>query len=297
MSSVAEQRAAERWRSEYPFEPHWLDFGAYRMHYVDSGAGKPLLMVHGNPTWSFLWRHLIAGLPEYRSVAVDHIGCGLSDKPQNLSYCLALHETHLIRLIDELDLRDITLLAHDWGGPIGLRALMARKERFSRIVLFNTGGFPPPYIPWRIRVCRTPVLGKVALQGLNLFARAAQTMAMHKKDRVSATARAGLIAPYDSWQNRQAIYEFVRDIPASPQHPTWKYLEELENGLPSLNDLPIKLIWGMRDWCFQPACLDRFLEHWPQADASRLEDVGHWVTEEAADEVQQLVSDFLSLTD
>lgn len=297
MSSVAEPPPTDSWRVEYPFVPHWLDFGAYRLHYVDSGSGKPLLMVHGNPTWSFLWRHLISGLPAYRSVAIDHVGCGLSDKPTNLAHCLAMHETHLVRLIDELELRDITLLAHDWGGPIGLRALLARRDCFARVVLFNTGAFPPPYIPWRIRACRAPMVGKFAVQGLNLFARAAQSMAVHNQQSITATARAGLIAPYNNWRNRHAIYEFVRDIPASNKHPTWKYLLELENALPSIAQLPIKLIWGMRDWCFQPACLDRFVDHWPNADVTRLPDAGHWVTEEAKSEVQQLVSDFLSQTD
>lgn len=297
MSQVIDQPVSEKWKDEYPFESNWLDLGDYRLHYVDQGQGKPLLMVHGNPTWSFLWRHLMSGLAGYRSIAIDHLGCGLSDKPTSVSHSLKMHETHLVRLIDELDLRDITLFAHDWGGPIGLRSLLARRERFSRIVLFNTGGFPPPFIPWRIRVCRAPVVGKIALQGLNLFARAAQTMAVHRQDSITSTARAGLIAPYNSWDNRHAIYEFVRDIPASERHPTWQHLVELEDALPSFNELPIKLIWGMRDWCFQPSCLERFAEHWPSADISRLNDVGHWVTEEARDEVQQLVSDFLSRTD
>ena len=142
-----------------------------------------------------------------------------------------------------------------------------------------------------------PVLGKVAVQGFNLFARAAQTMAVHQPHSISKTARNGLLSPYNNWQNRQAIFEFVRDIPTSTQHPTWKYLDQLESALPSLSDIPIKLIWGMRDWCFRPSCLDQFMEIWPHADVSKLEHVGHWVTEEAQDEVQQLVSDFLQRTD
>lgn len=296
MSSVTEPRP-ETWKSEYPFAPNWLDLGAYRLHYVDEGTGKPLLMVHGNPTWSFLWRHLIRNQPPgYRAVAVDHVGCGLSDNPQDLPHSLSLHESNLVRLIDELDLHDITLLAHDWGGPIGLRTLLARRTRFSRIILFNTGGFPPPYIPWRIRVCRTPILGKIALQGFNLFARAAQTMAVHQQDGISTIARQGLIAPYDNWKNRHAIYEFVRDIPATPQHPTWNRLAELESALPSFADMPIQLIWGMRDWCFQPTCLDRFAQHWPHAEITRLNDIGHWVTEEAKEQVGELVTEFLQRT-
>jgi haloalkane dehalogenase len=253
-------------------------------------------MVHGNPTWSFLWRHLIQGLPEYRSIAIDHVGCGRSERPKDVAYCLRTHESNLVRLIDELDLRDATLLAHDWGGPIGLRAVLQRRERFSRVILFNTGGFPPPFIPWRIRACRIPLIGRLGVQGLNLFAKAAQSMAVADRNSLSQADRDGLISPYDSWENRHAIYQFVRDIPSSPSHPTWKDLVELEAALPELSALPIKLIWGMRDWCFRPSCLERFITHWPTADVSRL-DVGHWVTEEAREDVVRLVREFLLRTD
>lgn len=290
--------AADAWRKEFPFESRWLDLGAYRLHYVAEGSGPPLLMVHGNPTWSFLWRHLLRELRfDYQAIAMDHVGCGLSDKPKNLTYNLSVHVAHLVQLIDQLDLQHATLLAHDWGGPIGLRALLARRDRFARIILFNTGAFPPPYIPWRIRACRTPFLGRIAVQGFNLFARAAQTMAVHQPHAVSATARHGLLSPYDSWNNRQAIFEFVRDIPASRAHPTWKYLDALEAALPSLHDLPIQLIWGMRDWCFQPSCLDRLLQHWPHAEVERVTDAGHWVTEEAQQQVLDSVAGFLQRTD
>lgn len=289
---------AEPWRREFPFQSRWLDLDAYRLHYIAEGSGPPLLMVHGNPTWSFLWRHLARDLRfDYRAVAIDHVGCGLSDKPKNLTYTLPVHVAHVVQLIDHLDLENVTLIAHDWGGPIGLRALLARRERFSRIVLFNTGAFPPPYIPWRIRACRTPVVGKIAVQGLNLFARAAQSMAVHQAHAISPSAKDGLISPYDSWQNRKAIFEFVRDIPASKSHPTWKYLAELEEALPSLGELPIKLIWGMKDWCFQPNCLEQLQQHWPQAEVEKITDAGHWVTEEAQQQVLASVTDFLKRTD
>lgn len=286
---------AEPWRSQYPFQSRYLDLGAYRLHYVSEGTGSPLLMVHGNPTWSFLWRNLARELRfEYNPVAIDHVGCGLSDKPKNLTYTLPVHVAHLVQLIDHLDLENITLLAHDWGGPIGLNALLARREKFSRIILFNTGAFPPPYIPWRIRACRMPVVGKIAVQGFNLFAGAAQTMALHESHSMTRAAKAGMISPYDSWDNRKAIFEFVKDIPTSSNHPTWKHLKDLESSLPSLADMPIKLIWGMRDWCFQPSCLDMLLESWPNAEVHRMEDAGHWVTEEKPKEVLASVSDFLA---
>ena len=293
----ASQPSVPAWQSEYPFQSRWLDLDAFRLHYFDEGRGEPLLMVHGNPTWSFLWRHIARELRfDYRPIGIDHVGCGLSDKPRNLTYSLPVHAAHLVRLIDQLELQDVTLIAHDWGGPIGLRALLERRDRFRRIILFNTGAFPPPFVPWRIRVCRLPVLGRIGVQGFNLFARAAQTMAMHHPENVSDTAKSGLIWPYDSWDHRQAIYQFVRDIPTSPAHPTWRYLVEIEQQLSSLGDLPIQLIWGMRDWCFRPICLERLQQHWPHAEVVKFEDAGHWVTEEVPKDVVKHVSEFLQRT-
>src|SRR5690606_36920907 len=128
------------------------------MHYLDEGPAEghegTLLFVHGNPTWSFHWRGLVEGLRDrYRCVAVDHLGCGLSDKPQR-GFRLADHIEHLVSLVDSLGLERVTLVAQDWGGAIGLGTCLARRERFERVVLFNTGAFPPWYIPWRIAVCR-----------------------------------------------------------------------------------------------------------------------------------------------
>ena len=153
------------------------------MHYVDEGPrdANPVLMVHGNPTWSFYYRNLIAGLADqHRTIAVDHVGCGLSDKPAQWSYRLQDHINNLANLVESLDLQNVTLVAHDWGGAIGLGTLQKLRERFKRIVLFNTAAFPPPYIPFRIRVCRWPVVGKLGLQGFNLFAKAAITMATER---------------------------------------------------------------------------------------------------------------------
>ena len=266
------------------------------MHYIDEGPrdGRPVLMVHGNPTWSFYYRNLVANLSDqYRAIAVDHIGCGLSDKPANWGYRLQDHIDNLVRLIESLDLRNATLVAHDWGGSIGLGALQQLHERFDKIVLFNTAAFPPPYIPFRIRVCRWPLVGKLGLQGINLFAKAAITMATERTDGLPKDVASGLLAPYDSWPNRIATWKFVKDIPLSPQHPTWSVLERIESGLPELASMPIKLIWGMKDWCFRPECLDRFLQHWPDADVTRFSDGGHYIVEDEPESVVSLVREFL----
>jgi cis-3-alkyl-4-acyloxetan-2-one decarboxylase len=282
------------WRDLYPFESHYLSLGPHRLHYVDEGAGQPLLFVHGNPTWSFYWRNLIIGLRDAnRCVAVDHIGCGLSDKPQSYNYTLQQRIDDLCEVIERLDLQGATLLAHDWGGAIGLGAVQKMRGRFARIVLFNTGAFPPPFVPWRIAICRTPILGTVAMRGLNAFARAAQTMAVEKPERMTPDVKAGLVAPYDNWANRIAIDRFVKDIPFTPRHPTWQVLERIEAGLASLAHLPIQLIWGLRDWCFAAECLERFIKHWPAAEVHRLDDCGHYVVEDAHERIVPLVRAFL----
>ncbi|MFT5302428.1 MAG: pimeloyl-ACP methyl ester carboxylesterase [Mariniblastus sp.] len=297
-SSDSVARTDASWRAEYAFAPNYLELEGHRIQYVDEGPQDgnqdPVLMVHGNPTWSFYWRRLIAKLsPERRTVAIDHLGCGLSDKPADYDYCLQNHIDNLCRLIDELDLKNITLMAHDWGGAIGMGALLARKDRFKKIVLFNTATFPPPFIPFRIRVCRWPLIGKLGVQGMNMFARAATFMATERKGGLPKPIADGLLAPYDNWANRVAIYSFVKDIPLSKNHKTWDVLEKIEAGLASVSDWPILMMWGMKDWCFRPECLHRLQGHWPNAEVHEIADAGHYVIEDAADQVGETVVDFL----
>jgi cis-3-alkyl-4-acyloxetan-2-one decarboxylase len=269
------------------------------MHYLDEGpadAERTLLFVHGNPTWSFHWRRLVARFRgDYRCVAMDHLGCGLSDlQPRPLR--LADHIANVRQLVKALDLRRVTLVAQDWGGAIGLGALLADRARFERIVLFNTGAFRPWFIPWRIRACRAPVVGQLALQGGNAFSRAALTMTLARRRRLEPQVASGYLAPYDNWTRRAAVYQFVKDIPLSASHPTWQTLGAIEDQLPALADMPSLLVWGERDWCFTTECLDRFAAAWPRAEVGRLPDVGHWVLEDAPEDAERFVADFLGRT-
>ncbi|MDA8744597.1 alpha/beta fold hydrolase, partial [Rubripirellula amarantea] len=172
------------------------------MRYLDEGnadASETILCVHGNPTWSFYYRKVIERFaPGRRVIAVDHLGCGRSDKPARgeFAYTMAAHRDNLVKLVDHLDLRNVTLLAHDWGGAIGLSSLVERRDRFLRIMLLNTGAFPPPYVPVRISACRWPLVGTPMVRGLNAFAKAAVTMAM-SRNRMSNEVAEGLLAPYD----------------------------------------------------------------------------------------------------
>ena len=278
-----------------------IDVGGHALAYRDvrpaAGDAKgTILCVHGNPTWSYYYRSVAQRFgDQYRVVAVDHLGCGNSDKPTQaeFDYTLANHQSNLISLVEQLRIDNVVLLAHDWGGAIGLGAVAACKPRFRGVMLLNTAAFPPPYVPWRIAACRIPLLGTLGVRGLNLFARAAVTMAMDR-NRMRPAVAANLLAPYDSWDNRVAIDAFVRDIPLSKSHPTYRTLVDLENTLPSLADLPSLLIWGMKDWCFRPECLRRFESVWPSATTVEIADAGHYVIEDACQETLDAIARFLA---
>jgi haloalkane dehalogenase len=286
--------APDDWRPLYPFESHWITIEGLRYHYLDEGAGPVLLLVHGNPTWSFYWRELVKALrPRYRVVVPDHIGCGLSDKPDagRYPYRLTQRIADLSRLIVELDLRQVTLIGHDWGGMIGLGAALALPERFARLVLMNTAAFRSDRCPRRLRFCQS-FLGRIAIQGLNLFARLGLRVAVSRRDRITPAIRAGYLAPYGSWSQREAIYRFVRDIPLRPDHPSYPTLTSIESGLSQLRRHPICLIWGMDDWCFTPHFLDRFLEFLPEAEVHRLEGANHYVVEDAHEQIAPILERF-----
>lgn len=296
---------SDHWQDEYPFTSHFLNVPGGRLHYLDEGptatnsrgSDPPptLLCVHGNPTWSFYWRKIITEFRDQaRVVALDHLGCGLSDKPQDYAYRLADHIANLRQLIETLDLCNITLLAHDWGGAIGLGAAGQMPERFTRLALLNTGAFHGERCPWRIRVCRIPGLGAWGVRGLNLFARAALVMATEKPERFTAAVRAGYLAPYDNYEHRVAVHRFVQDIPLAPTHPSYATLTGVEVGLARLSDKPVMLAWGMRDWCFTPKFLEHFRRFFPQAEVHRFADAGHYVIEDAYEQIVPLLSTFLA---
>lgn len=297
-------KAKEPWRPLYPFESRYFDVNGIRMHYLDEQKGrnpsdpprKVLLMVHGNPTWSFMFRDVITRFRnKYRCVAVDNIGCGLSDKPSESDYSYRLEQRvdDICQLVESLDLQDITLVAHDWGGLIGMGVATRLSERFSRLVLMDTAAFRSDRFPFRIRICRIPVFGRVAIQGLNLFCHAALKMAAAKPNQLSKEVKAGYLAPYDTWKNRTAVYRFVDDVPLSEKHPSYKTLVEIEQNLKLFREKPVALIWGMQDWCFSPEFLARFLQDYPEANVHRIESAGHYLLEDETELVLNAMDEFL----
>jgi haloalkane dehalogenase len=282
----------------YPFKSHWLTLNGQRLHYLDEGPpdAPPLLMLHGNPTWSFYYRTLIPPLSQsYRVIVPDHLGCGLSDKPQQYPYCLAQHIANVEGLVEQLNLNNMTLVLHDWGGVIGMGYAHRHPANVRRFVIFNTAAFVLPLIPKRIRMCRLPVLGEVLVRGLNLFAGLAVYMASGHPGRMTPHIRDGYKAPYDNWANRIAILRFVRDIPLEANHPTRPLLAEIDRGLAQFKTYPMLILWGGRDFCFTER--DFFAEwkrRFPQAETHVFPDAGHYVVEDAHERIIPLMLEFLS---
>jgi haloalkane dehalogenase len=283
---------------EYPFKSHWLDLGTARYHYLDEGPrdAHPVVMLHGNPTWSFYYRTLIPELgKEYRVLVPDHVGCGLSDKPTDYDYCLEQHIRNLERLISHLGLKHITLVLHDWGGAIGMGYATRHPSNIAKFVLFNTAAFYQPALPIRIKMCRLPILGEFLILGLNAFARLALPWATYHTERLTHQVKAGYLAPYDSWQNRVAILRFVQDIPLEKQHRSRQILADIESNLYLFREHPMLIIWGARDFCFTVHdFLTEWQERFPYAQTHVVEDAGHYVVEDAHERIVPLALKFLA---
>jgi cis-3-alkyl-4-acyloxetan-2-one decarboxylase len=279
----------------YPFESRYFDLGGIRYHYLDEGSGEPIVMLHGNPTWSFYYRHLIVALrSEYRIVVPDHIGCGLSDKPQRYDYCLGRHIANLETLISRLALERVTLVMHDWGGPIGMGYAVRHPTRVARFVVFNTAAFWLPRVPGFLRLCRLPVLGALVVRRLNLFALLALSVACRRRERMTSEVREGYLAPYDSYANRVAILRFVQDIPVDSRHRSFGVLQTIEAGLAGLRDRPMLVVWGGKDPVFTEPFLAGWKERFPQAAVKRVDEAGHYVVEDAYERIIPWMREFLS---
>ena len=285
----------------WPYPGRSIDVGGHAMAYVDEGAGPPVLLVHGNPTWSFYYRSLLAALPPLglRAIAPDHIGMGRSDKPSADAYphTLSRRVEDLGAFIDGLGLTGpISLVVHDWGGAIALAWAVDHPDRVDNLVLLNTGAFPLPpdkALPWTLRAARLPVLGDVAVRRLNAFSLGALVLGSGRR-WLPAEARAGLLAPYDSPANRVAVSQFVRDIPLVPSDPAYAVLARTEQRLHLLQDIPTLICWGMRDPVFDAFVLDHLVSLLPKADVHRFADAGHYVLEDAADRIVPLVTRLLA---
>ena len=279
----------------YPFKSNFIEIDGLKYHYLDEGKGEPVIMFHGNPTWSFYYRNLVSGLREqYRVIVPDHMGCGLSDKPQQYNYRLKQHIKNLDVLIEKLELKNITFALHDWGGAIGMGWAVMKPERVKRFVVFNTAAFLMPCIPFRIRICRIPVLGDVVVRWFNAFVRLSIHMACKNKERMTPEVKSGFLAPYDSFANRIAILRFVQDIPMTPEDYSYSMLKDIESRLSQFRSHPMMIIWGEKDFCFNERFLGRWKTYFPKAEVEKVSDAGHYVVEDAWEKIVPWVKDFIA---
>ena len=286
-------------RHLYPFESHYLDINGLKYHYVDEGSGEPLVMVHGNPTWSFYFRELISKLsPAYRTIVPDHLGCGLSDKPDIRTYGFGLEDrvNDLERLLDHLNIgQDITLVLHDWGGMIGMAYAIRHPQSIRRLVLFNTYAFLPPGA-YRVPLSghfirRAGPLASLAVLGFNLFSIGALYLGSRKG--LAGDVKRGLTAPYNCWHHRRAVLRFVQDIPLDPKNDSYRLAKTVDQNLKLFSDTPLLICWGEHDFVFNHSFFDEWLRRFPGAEAHRFSDAGHYVLEDVPEKIIPLVRDFL----
>jgi haloalkane dehalogenase len=274
------------------------------MHYVDEGPrdGRPVVLLHGNPTWGYLYRHFVPPLVEagFRAIVPDHLGFGRSDKPDRAElYTIHRHADRCEALLESLDLREATVVPQDWGGPIGLRWATLHPDRVRSLFILNTFAHRPRErvrLPLPLVMFRTPVVGEVMVKGLDLFKRVFLFRAgVVHRERLTAEVRRAYRAPHPSWSSRTPILVFPRQIPGGPEGSVSDLNAEIEAGLEQhFRSKPARIVWAMRDIAFTPEMLDGlWLQTLPDAEVTRLDDAGHYLQEDAHERIVPALIDFL----
>jgi haloalkane dehalogenase len=292
--------AAELLHPEYPFVSRWLEVtGGWRLHYVEEGSGPPVLFLHGNPTWSFYFRRALAHLGRsFRCIAPDHIGCGLSDQPSPRQY-----EYSLRRRIEDVEAlvehvapgQAIALVVHDWGGPIGLGWAARHPERLAALVAMNTAAFPKPAthrLPRSLWLARHTGLGAFLVRRMNWFCQLAARWCVVRRPLPSDVRRMYLL-PYRSAAQRWAVLKFVQTIPLRPGDAGFDILQHIVTCFPRWQHVPTLLVWGLADFVFDRTVLEAWQQYLPQAQVRAWPDAGHYLLEDAPEEVLPVLEEFL----
>lgn len=270
------------------------------MHYLEGGKDNEdaIIMLHGNPSWSFYYRHLFTALTDkYHCVVPDHIGMGLSDKPANGEYNFTLEQRvdDLDALLNALGIdNQITLIVHDWGGMIGMAYATRYPEKIKRLVISNTAGFHIPKgveIPWQLKLSRTPFLGALLNQGVNAFCRVAVKQCVTREPMTDEIKNAYL-APYNNWKNRLSVLRFVEDIPLDKGHVSYAMVDQVDKQLEQFSAIPILVCWGVYDFVFDRHYLNEWKRRLPSAEYHEF-DAGHYLLEDAGNEVIPIIQSFL----
>ena len=286
---------------DYPFTPQSLTHpNGLRQSYLDEGPrdGEVVLMLHGNPSWSFYWRHLVLGLRDrYRCIVPDHMGMGLSDRPDDAHYDYTLQSRidDLERLLQHAGVTGpVTLAVHDWGGMIGFGWALRAPSRVARIVALNTSSFPLPRakrFPARLALGRDSRVGAWAIRRFNLFARGAARFGTMRS--LPADVRAAYSGVYDGWENAISTLRFMQDIPLAPGDKAWPLVEAAGFALPGYSDRPALLGWGLKDFVFDKHFLAGFRKALPQAEVHAYKDAGHYILEDKHEELVPAIRAFL----
>ncbi len=288
----------------WPYEPRWFQTPEGRLHYVDEGArdGRPLVLVHGNPTWGYLWRNFIPPLvgAGFRVIVPDHLGFGRSDKPDDPSlYRIPRHAARFEQLLESLDLRETTVVPQDWGGPIGLAWAGKHPTRIHSLAILNTIAHRPPWdvaLPLPLRLFRTPGVGEILVKGAHAFVRGFLFRAgLRHPERLGPNERAAYLAPHPTWSSRTGILVFPREIPAGPEGNVSEFLDTVHEGLMQLRSKPTFIAWAMKDIAFLPTYLEElWIPDFPNAQVLRLPDAGHYLQEDAHEEIVPALLQFLA---
>lgn len=277
----------------FPFEPRFIEIGGSRIHYVDEGQGPPVVLFHGNPTWSYEYREVIPRLAAagMRALAYDKLGFGRSDKPWDARYVLETHIETARELVETLDLRDATFVMRDWGGPIGCGAALRLGDRVRRLVVMNTWawvlpeGAEPPFL----QQFRTRGLGELLQLAGNLFVESIPG-GIHRKDLAPVVMEA-YRAPFPDYSSRVGVLQFPRDIPFGHQERSSATMEAITKGLRE-SSFDVLIIWGMEDRIFPPLLMEFWREIFPSAHTIEIEGAAHYLTEDAPEEIAAAIIEF-----
>ncbi|MEO0481229.1 MAG: alpha/beta fold hydrolase [Planctomycetota bacterium] len=284
----------------WPHPPQWFEHEDGKMHYVDVGPrdAQPVVLVHGNPTWSYLYRRFIDALTEngYRAIAMDHLGFGRSEKPnQTKLYRVPRHGERCTALLEALDLTQATMVEQDWGGPIGLHWAAKHSDRVRGLAILNTFVRRPHQkvkLPLPLKLFRTRGIGELMVKGTNAFVNGLLFKAgLHDRTRLGPTEKAAYRAPHPRWSDRSAMLVFPREIPSGPDGPVSDYVDEINKRLvPAFQDKPVLIAWPMQDIAFTPDILEEMLiPDFPNAEVHRIEGAGHYIQEDAHERVIPLL--------
>ncbi len=275
---------------QYPFASRFAEVNGARLHYVDEGSGPALFMLHGNPSWSFLYRRLIkAFAPSFRCVALDLAGFGLSNPPPGFGYTPEEQAGLVAGFLDALDLRQATLIAHDWGGPIGLAAMLQTEERITRLCIGNSWAWPVNgdfHFEWFSKLMGGP-LGRFGADRFALFVNVVMPASM-KRRKLTAEEMNAYRAPFSGGRPRTPLHVFPWHITASGA-----WLAELERGVSQFKG-PVHFIWPENDIAFRDKELARWRAMFPHASCKRLPRCGHFLWEDAPEDCEASLRDFLA---